>query len=135
MYIKAFATFGAGSVGSLKEVHFLDLNDDILALVRDAHKKWAGKIDKLDFKVAWQYDKQAAAAASGGGGGGRGGTNSGARKTTTSLNTCMYKSLLKITCCIASCFMKYQVTMVELVVCRHVINHENIKRTCFVESN
>jgi len=61
MYIKAFATFGAGSVGSLKVVHFLDLNDDILTLVRDAHRKWAGKTDKLNFKVAWQYDKQKAA--------------------------------------------------------------------------
>ena len=55
MYIKALADFSKEEVGSLSEVHFVDVNLEILGLVKDAHEKWCRSPASIDFKNALKY--------------------------------------------------------------------------------
>ncbi|XP_052760162.1 uncharacterized protein LOC128202988 [Mya arenaria] len=55
MYITGFAAFAMRDTGSVKDVHFLDLNEDILNMVKEAHAKWVNEPTALDFKNAWKY--------------------------------------------------------------------------------
>ncbi|XP_052760165.1 uncharacterized protein LOC128202989 [Mya arenaria] len=52
MYITGFAAFAMRDTGSVKDVHFLDLNEDILNMVKEAHAKWVNEPTALDFKNA-----------------------------------------------------------------------------------
>lgn len=54
MYVKAIADFG-NAQGSLKEVHFIDINQDILDMVIESHKKWVENPSLLSFKNALKY--------------------------------------------------------------------------------
>ncbi|KAH3788710.1 hypothetical protein DPMN_166858 [Dreissena polymorpha] len=56
MYIKALETFASrDDLQHLKEIHFVDLNDEILQMVKEAHQVWVDDPSKLDFQNANQY--------------------------------------------------------------------------------
>ncbi|XP_053406454.1 uncharacterized protein LOC123546787 [Mercenaria mercenaria] len=55
MYIKAFADYATEADGTLKEVHFIDVNREILDTVIETHKTWMKDASKLDFKNALEY--------------------------------------------------------------------------------
>ena len=55
MYIKALADFSKEDVGPLSEIHFVDVNLEILGLVKDAHEKWCRSPASIDFKNALNY--------------------------------------------------------------------------------
>ena len=55
MYIKALVDFSDEGPGSLSEVHFVDVNLDILGLVKDAHEKWCRSPSSIKFKNAFKY--------------------------------------------------------------------------------
>lgn len=48
MYIKAFVDFGC-QFGNVLEVHFIDLNQDILDLIRTAYEGWVADPSTLSY--------------------------------------------------------------------------------------
>ncbi|KAL4231078.1 E3 ubiquitin-protein ligase dtx3l [Mactra antiquata] len=54
MYIKAFVDFG-NKYGGVVEVHFVDVNQEMVDLVREAHCYWVGDPLLLDIKNALSY--------------------------------------------------------------------------------
>ena len=55
MYIKALADFSEEGLGSLSEVHFVDVYLEILGLVIDAHEKWCRSPASINFNNALKY--------------------------------------------------------------------------------
>ena len=55
MYIKALADFSRDYVGSVSEIHFVDVNLEILGLIKDAHERWRTSPHTFDFENAFKY--------------------------------------------------------------------------------
>lgn len=55
MYLKALVDFSEENTRCLKDVHFVDVNLDILGLIKDAHEKWRRSPGSIDFSNAFKY--------------------------------------------------------------------------------
>ena len=55
MYIKALADFSEDYVGSVSEIHFVDVNLEILELIKEAHERWRSSPHTFGFKNALKY--------------------------------------------------------------------------------
>ena len=56
MYVKALIDFGIKDSNSMREVHFIDVNQDILDMIEKAHKDWVQNPDSISFDNALNYE-------------------------------------------------------------------------------